>query len=352
MNPHPSRAIVIPSVAGLLRWFVAVLLLAANAVMAAPAPTAAAASVKRAVEQTPLTFGLVANDSEQSVLDRWRPFVEALSQQLQRPVNLVASKDHFYIVNAIERGAIQLAWLSNLAAIEVVESRHMSVFAQMVRRDGSLTYRSLLLVPKASPIREVRDLIAYPGRYRYATGYPESLTGYIVPRYYLFHRNHIDSRNHFSGTLYGSHFDSFIALAEGRADVASSSSEEFARYQNQMPDKFAAMRVLWESPPLPNDPVLYRNDLSADLKKQIREFFLGYGRTLAERERLGEMNGLSGFKISSNYQLRPIVDLDLFEMMMRGMIEKANSPDRFAELRERLTERASTLDVLLNASRF
>ncbi|MDO9357030.1 MAG: PhnD/SsuA/transferrin family substrate-binding protein, partial [Solirubrobacteraceae bacterium] len=232
------------------------------------------------------------------------------------------------------------------------ESKRMAVFAQMVRLDGSLSYRSMLLVPKNGRVRSLEDLLAHPGAYSYAGGEPGSMAGSLVPSYYLFHKRGLDARKHFRSVSYGNHFDGFLAVAEGRADVASTSTEELGRYLGEWPVTFGTLRVLWESPPNPTDPMLYRTDLAPDLKRGVRDFFVNYGRSPAERERLVELNDLSGFQASTNYQLRAAIDLELFEALAGAMRDRNTPRERFGELMEQLTRRAANLDSIINASRF
>ncbi|MET0211288.1 MAG: ImpA family metalloprotease [Burkholderiaceae bacterium] len=228
-----------PWVTSMTRWSLAFAVLAGiGTAMAAPA----ARPATRPAEA--LTIGLIANDTVLKTIENWRPFADALGTSLHRPIKLVAAKDQADIVAGVKRGEIQIAWLTNRAAIELVESRRMSVFAQMVRLDGSLAYRSLLLVSKSGPIRDLDDLFTHPGAYRLAAGEPSSLAGYLVPNYHLFHKRKVDLLQHFRSVAYGNHFDGFLAIADNRADVATNSSEELARYWNEWPMRAHASPLL------------------------------------------------------------------------------------------------------------
>ena len=109
--------------------------------------------------------------------------------------------------------------------------------------------------------------------------------------------------------------------------------------------------MIWESPLIPNDPILYRKDIPTATQQRSRKFFIAYGRTDTEKATLKGINGLSGFRASSNYQLRPVVDLELFQTLTTAMDGKANSPERFQSVMDGLTKRAARLDTVLNATR-
>ena len=78
------------------------------------------------------------------------------------------------------------------------------------------------------------------------------------------------------------------------------------------PEWHDQIRILWTSPLIPRDPLVYRKDLPADLKKRIQDFAVGYGKNEREREILKNLYRLKGFQVSTNAQLLPIRQLELF----------------------------------------
>ena len=232
-----------------------------------------------------------------------------------------------------------------------MENDQAAVFAQMVRLDGSRGYKSVLLARKDGPIQSLADVLGRPGRYSFGSGDKKSTSGYLVPNYYVFARNKIEPQQHFKQVGHANHLDNFLAVADGRVDLATSNTEELPRYQAEFPEKFARVRVIWASPLIPNDPILYRKDLPVSMQQRIRKFFTTYGRTEAEKTTLKNINGLSGFRASSSYQLRPVVDLELFQMLTTAMAENANAPENFNAVMNSLTKRAARLDAVLNATR-
>jgi phosphonate transport system substrate-binding protein len=74
--------------------------------------------------------------------------------------------------------------------------------------------------------------------------------------------------------------------------------------------------VLWKSPLIPSDPLVWRKDIDPELKDKLKAFFYAYGtkgpNAEAERKHLLGIQEWIGFKPSSNAQLVPIRQLDLF----------------------------------------
>jgi phosphonate transport system substrate-binding protein len=118
-------------------------------------------------------------------------------------------------------------------------------------------------------------------------------------------------------------------------DVASNNSEELDKLKLKDPAKHAEVRILWTSPLIPRDPMVYRKDLPEDVKKKLRDFFVGYGKDDREKEILKNMQQIAGFRASTNAQLIPIRQLEFAKD--RAKIEKdaAMSPaDKAAKLKD------------------
>ena len=141
-------------------------------------------------------------------------------------------------------------------------------------------------------------------------------------------------------------------MAEGRADLGTNNTEDLPRFQAELPDKYEQVKVIRESPLIPNDPLVYRKDLPAATRQRVRKFFIAYGKTGAEKATLKSINGLSGFIASSSQPLRPIVELDLFDALTKAMAGGPSNPGKFSSVTDQLTKRAARPDTLLNASRF
>ena len=56
--------------------------------------------------------------------------------------------------------------------------------------------------------------------------------------------------------------------------------------ERRMPEKMAEVRILWKSPLIASDPMVWRKDLDPELKAKLKAFFLAYGTKAEEREKL------------------------------------------------------------------
>ncbi|MDX2124690.1 MAG: PhnD/SsuA/transferrin family substrate-binding protein, partial [Aeromonas hydrophila] len=104
-----------------------------------------------------------------------------------------------------------------------------------------------------------------------------------------------------------------LAAANRQLDFAVTNSETLARIEDRQPEKRKEIKIIWTSPLIPLDPLVMHKDLPPATKEKIKTFFYNYAKTDArEKEIVYKISKLSGFKASSNAQLLPIRELDLF----------------------------------------
>ena len=131
----------------------------------------------------------------------------------------------------------------------------------------------------------------------------------------MFALNKIDPKTHFKTARGASHETNLLAVVNKQVDVATNNTENLERFTNKFPDKAAEVRVIWKSPLIPNDPLVWRKDLAPELKKKVRDFFLTYGTGAdAAREKAIMLKlTTAGFQAANDRQLIPIRQLELFK---------------------------------------
>jgi phosphonate transport system substrate-binding protein len=90
-------------------------------------------------------------------------------------------------------------------------------------------------------------------------------------------------------------------------------SETLSKIEERQPEKFADIKIIWTSPLIPLDPLVMHKGVPDATKQKIKTFFINYAKTdPKEKEVVMKLSKLSGFKASTNEQLTPIRQLDLF----------------------------------------
>jgi phosphonate transport system substrate-binding protein len=147
----------------------------------------------------------------------------------------------------------------------------------------------------------------------FSNGDPNSTSGFLVPSYYVFSKNKVDPKTMFKAVRGANHEANALAVANKQIDVATNNSETLGRIKDRMPEKASMIKVIWTSPLIPSDPMVIRSDLDPAVKTKIKDFFYGYGSNDTEKATLMQLQKITGFKVSSNDQLKPIRQLELFK---------------------------------------
>ncbi|MDT0502606.1 MULTISPECIES: phosphonate ABC transporter substrate-binding protein [unclassified Halomonas] len=319
MSRFPLRRIALPLVAG-ASLFVSQLTLAAEA----------------------LNFGIISTESSQNQAEQWQPFLDDMSRELGRDVKPFFATDYAAVIQAMRFDKVDLAWYGNKSAMEAVDRAGGEIFAQTVAHNGASGYWSLIITHRDSDLESIEEMLARADDLVFGNGDPNSTSGYLVPGYYVFAKNGIDASTAFKRTLNANHETNALTVANGQVDVATFNTEGMERLEVIHPEKAEQLKVIWKSPLIPSDPLVWRKNLPEDLKADLREFFTTYGDTDAQREILGPLQW-SGFAPSSDDQLLPIRQLELFKERARVANDDSLSAD---ERETQLTDLDARLDVL------
>lgn len=272
-----------------------------------------AASVVSAADVKELNFGIIATEKAGALKQMWEPFLEDMTKSVGVKVNGFYATDYAGIIEGQRFNKVQLAWYGNKAAIDAVDRAGGEVFAQFIDLDGTPGYYSYLITHKDSSIKTLDQVLKNGKEYSFGIGDPSSTSGTLVPSYYVFTLNNLDPKTHFKVMRSSNHEGNFLAVLNKQVDVATSNSEMTEKMREKSPEKLEQIRILWTSPLIPRDPLVWRKDLPSDLKKKIQDFVTGYGKNEREKEILKNMYRLAGFKTSTDSQLIPIRQLELFK---------------------------------------
>jgi phosphonate transport system substrate-binding protein len=293
-------------------------------------------------QTTEISFGIISTESTQNLREDWQPLLDDFARQTGFKVKAFFAPDYAGIIEAMRFNKVQVAWFGNKSAMEAVDRAGGEVFAQMVNADGSQGYYSHLIVHRDSPLKSLDDVLKNAKSLSFGNGDPNSTSGFLVPSYYVFALNKVDPKTAFKVVRTANHETNALAVANRQVDVATNNNENLDKLKQRFPDKYDSIRIVWTSPLIPSDPLVMRADLPAATKARIRDFFYNYGRNEHERNVLHKLSKLAGFKESSNRQLIPIRQLELFREKTKleadAAMPAADRQARIAEIDRRLAE--------------
>jgi phosphonate transport system substrate-binding protein len=299
-----------------------------------------------------LGFGLISTASAEAVTGYWRPLLDDMGQRLGIKVEAHVYDDYAGVIWAMKSGAVQIAWLGNASAIEAVDRSGGEVAFQIVDKDGRTEYFSHLIAGSRSNLANVEDVFAKAAELSFGDGDINSTSGHVIPGYYLFTSRGLDPREIFKRVLQNNHENNFLGVAEGRIDVATSNSVDLERFLASHPNRSREVKIIWTSPPIPSDPIVWRVDLPGELKAKIRTFLLDYGRPspgkspgrLANETAVLAAMARSGFRESDNRQLTPIRIIELGRQRSRVLTNDAIDPEERLRRLDDIDEKLQALE--------
>ncbi|BCQ25927.1 phosphonate ABC transporter substrate-binding protein [Caballeronia sp. NK8] len=261
-----------------------------------------------------INFGIISTDSSAALKQRWQPLIDDLNKQTGLDVKAYFATDYAGIIEAMRFNKVQIGFFGNASAIEAVDRSNGEVFAKVKYKNGEAGYYSLLITNANSKWKSLDQVLKNTKDINLGFGDPNSTSGTLVPSYYLFAKNGINAKRAFKSVLPSSHEANMLAVVNDKIDVATNNTDMLDTIKTQHPELYPKVRVLWKSPLIPSDPLVWRRDLPQATKDKLRGFFDHYAeKDPREQAVMTAISGYSGFADSSNAQLVPIRQMALFQ---------------------------------------
>jgi phosphonate transport system substrate-binding protein len=263
---------------------------------------------------TEVRFSVLSVESGQNVKAYWQPILADMARQTGLKVTPYFSSNYTLLIEALRFKKSDAGWFSNLSGLEAVRHGDGEVFARTFDPSGVDGYRSVLIVPAKSKTT-LEKVLKCDRTLTLGMGDVLSTSGTLAPLTYLFGPRGIDPAKCFRQVRSGSnHQTNLFAVANGQLDVATNNSTSMLLNREKGRHESDQVRVIWTSPPLPEDPIIWRKDLDPAVKEKLRQFFLTYAQgdtpqALRERGYLAKVN-IGGFKPADDNHLLPVREME------------------------------------------
>jgi phosphonate transport system substrate-binding protein len=279
-----------------------------------------------------INFGVISTEASMNQKKNWEPFLSAMSKAVGIKVNGFYATDYAGVIEAMRFNKIHLAWYGNKSGMEAVDRANGTVFAQIVARDGSIGYYSHVIVHKDSPFTKIEDILACDKTLDFGIGDPNSTSGFLVPTAYIFATRQIDPKTCFRTVRNANHQANAMAVANKQVAAATNNSEDLQRVATNAPAARSQIKVIWTSPLIPLDPLVWRKDLDPAVKTKLYTFLLSYGRIGTPDEIKTGKDILASliwapFRPSSDAQLLPIRLLEANKNLTKIQADEKLSAD-------------------------
>lgn len=234
------------------------------------------AQVRRpsAPQVVPLRIAVAAAISPRESVGLYRPLLEHVSSRLGRPVDLLQRRTYAEINDLVRYGRADAAFICDYAFVEGERYFGMQTLVVPLVM-GKRTYQSYIIVPKESDAQSLLDL---EGR-SFAFSDPLSSTGWLFPTHVLgqsgqdpdsFFRRHVFTY---------SHENTVKAVAQRLVDGGAVDSLVYESVLIKDPVYREKTKVIQESAPWGNPPVVVHPRIEPGLRKELEQVFLDMHRS-------------------------------------------------------------------------
>lgn len=215
---------------------------------------------------SPLKFAIGAMISPKATSVYYRDLLDYLGTRVGRPVELVQRKTYSELNELLSQGDIDVAWIcSGPYFVGRKAAGFEAIAIPQIRK--SPYYQAYLIVNRDSEWQTLADL----KNRVFAFTDPDSLTGRLVPTYWLAREKEIPE-TFFSRAIYTySHDNSILAVAKGLVDGASVDSLVWDYFQQADPKWTFKTRIIRRSDSYGMPPLVVSKGLSADAKEGLKQ---------------------------------------------------------------------------------
>ena len=280
-------------------------------------PSAVLAQAKAPVKT--VNFSILATESSTSLQSFWAPIIADMEKQTGYKIKPFYGSNYTALIEAMRFKQTDVGWFSNQSGLEAVRRSGGEVFVRTFDPSGRDGYRSLIIVPAKSNLT-LDQVLKCDKSLNFGIGDAKSTSGTLAPMTYLFAPRGIKPTECFKTVRTANHQANLFAVARGVLDVATNNSTAVNLQKGRDPAINDAIRVIWTSPPLPEDPIVWRKDLDPQVKARLRKFFESYGQgtgpEAARQRALLSKVSIGGFKPADNNHLLPVREMEATEIYL------------------------------------
>lgn len=281
-----------------------------------------------------IVFSILSAESQSTAEKDWQPFLDDMSKAVGQPVKAFYGSNYTSLIEAMRFKQTDLGWFTNQSGLEAVRRANGEVFARSVNPSGVDGYEAVIIVKKGSGLT-LDKILSCDKSLNFGMGDPKSTSGTLAPMTYLFAPRKIDPAACFKTVKSANHETNLFSVSGGLLDAATNNTASMDRLRLLNTDlakkTLENVEIVWRSPRIPEDPLIWRKDLDPALRKKLSDFMFSYGvgdTPEAQRQRaiLDKIQTLP-FKAADGSHLLPVREMEASGQL----IEARNKGDEAAE---------------------
>lgn len=273
----------------------------ASILAAAVAGFASFAQAQGTAKPGVIRVGFIPAEDARAMVRQSQAILDIVAKHTGLQIETFVGSDYNGTIEALRNGHVDVALLGPFSYVLATTQAPVEAFAvTVIANTMQPSYKSIIIAKKDSPIASLADL---KGR-TFAFVDPGSTSGYMVPAASMILAK-ISPEKEFKQVMYsGGHDATIVAVGSGKVEAGAVADRIYHRGCAKGLADCNTLKVVWESPPIPNDPLLYRKNLSEELKQKIRDAFFS-----VKNLPFGEMGTVARFDPASDKDYDPIRDI-------------------------------------------
>ena len=219
-----------------------------------------------------LRFGVEPYEDAAVLAPAYQPLADALGASLGCKVELNITTNYTSEIEAMRNDKLDIAEFGPLAYVFAQKLANAELVSTFSDSNGQpATYTASVVTWPGSGITDISQV----GGHSFAYSDPASTSGHLYPAFGL-KSNGIDPDTGVQAVYAGSHTASFEALRNHKVDAGELNSDRIAtatQAGQYSPDQYI---TLWQSEPIPQDPITIRGNLPPAAKQRIRAALLSF----------------------------------------------------------------------------
>jgi phosphonate transport system substrate-binding protein len=226
-----------------------------------------------------------------------------LSKSIDMNVKTKLFDSYNEIYEEMLEGKVDAAFLGGLSYVVINSKISLEPIARPYLKNGTSTYKGVIFTMKDRGISG--EVTTWKDK-RIALVNKSSNSGYIFPRWYLYHNGVKDIESYFKSIIYSGSGDSSVTTVfQGEADIGCASDRIFNEVVGKNPLMREKLIIIASSPPLPYNTFSMRKSADHTLKARLKEALLHMDKTPGGRNVLSMLNAIQ-FIETKGSEYRPL----------------------------------------------
>lgn len=239
---------------------------------------------------------------------QFEPLFEEIAAAAGVEAKVVVTEDWIGISEALRSGTLDVAWLGPWGYVLAEHNEPSLEAIATVKYNEQPIYFSVLMAKADAPFDSIEEAISLSETgeepLKLSLADVGSTSGWLIPSA-EFLRLEVDPKSTFDYNEGASHAAQAIAVLSDQVDIASDYDRNLDVLDSTGRIERDDLKIVWQSAPLPNDPIVVRGGLPDKIKTALQEALVSI--STEEAETLLPPN-YTGFVASDGSNYQPIRD--------------------------------------------